>query len=87
MWATRSIIFRRGDPGGPRERRRETGAAEPFRPAREIDWVSWLAEIPEQIKVVALPKEPPPAAAPAGRDVIEASGNSLRVSLKIRHTI
>ena len=89
LWATRSLIFRSADPAGPRERRREPDEARPSKATHEIDWVSWLAEaeLPEPAGEPAMPLARPSADLPASADAIQVSGNSLRVSLKIRHTI
>ncbi len=84
LWATRSIAFRSR---GPRSAS-AGGSERPRFTARAIDWVSWLAEVPVQDGQPAPPAEREPAAAPAASEIIEAvPGRSIRVSLKIRHTI
>ena len=89
LWATRSLVFRSdaAGGGGPRVRRAEPGEERPFKAARSIDWVSWLAGLPELPDALSKPPErraedPAPATEP-----IAVPGNSIRVSLKIRHTI
>jgi len=86
LWATRSIVFRtRTGPGGV-----ANGIERPRFTARAVDWVSWLAEVPvEDEDIPARQAAAPEAEASRGSSEIRESGSgrSLRVSLKIRHTI
>jgi hypothetical protein len=87
LWATRSLVFRGGEPDALREPPRDAGEKKPFRAARQIDWVSWLAGIPEQLEEAAC-EAPNSDDAPTAVEMFETSSSgSLRVSLKIRHTI
>jgi hypothetical protein len=86
LWATRSIVFRsraqRGAASGGSERPRFT--------ARAVDWVSWLAEVPVEDEDIPARQaaEPEAEASPGSSELLgAASSRSLRVSLKIRHTI
>jgi len=87
LWATRSLVFGSGEPGALRERSRADGEKKPFRAAHQIDWVSWLAGIPAKLEKTAH-ETPTSYDPPADIEMLETSSSgSLRVSLKIRHTI
>ena len=85
LWATRSIVFRNHAPRTP-----EAGGTErPRFTARAVDWVSWLAEVPVRDGEPVLPADSELEAEAAPSRTIESvpGRGSLRVSLKIRHTI